>query len=168
MRLTKVLLVGGLVAIASLAHAQPAQPRRLVGTQLSGHMDFDASNGNTVDVVTLSFGNADGRAEVSIDFVAQYRGRRPDAPPPVIDLVMTQLTAEDEHPNMALQVDGRPVNAIPRLRSRRSIVASIPFDEFVRLANASRIIEHAFGVDLEFGAAQLGMLRSVAQRWATR
>ena len=67
---------------------------------------------------------------------------------------------------MALSIDGRALPLNTRLRSRRSVVATMSFDEFVRLANADAIVERAFDVDLEFGPGQRRMLRSVAERWS--
>jgi hypothetical protein len=121
-----------------------------------------------VDTRTLTFGPVGERPLFTIDFTAQY-GRQPrNVPPTVVDMVITQLPAGDDHPQLTMEVDGEAMPVVPRLRSRRSVVASIPFDDFVALANASSIVERAFDTELEFGDLQLRMLRTVARRWGER
>jgi hypothetical protein len=44
----------------------------------------------------------------------------------------------------------------------------MPFDDFIRLTRAGRVVEHAFGAELEFGMGQLRMLRSTAEKWSGR
>jgi hypothetical protein len=57
---------------------------------------------------------------------------------------------------------------VARLHTRRSIVSTIAFGEFLSLTMAGAIIEDAFSSELEFSAAQLGILRATADRWARR
>ncbi len=54
------------------------------------------------------------------------------------------------------------------MKTRRAMVSTISFDDFVRLTTASSIVENAFMSELEFGPAQLSVLRSTADKWAGR
>ena len=103
-----------------------------------------------------------------MDFVARYATERPRSAPTVVDMIVTELAPEDDRPAMQMRVDDEPLPLIGRLRSRRSVVATMPFEDFVRLTNGARIIEQAFGTELEFGAGQLRMLRSTATKWSRR
>jgi hypothetical protein len=177
-RLTSLLRLVALVVTATSAHAQPPEPRppsplqgfgaarRIVGTSTTRHFEMKGAPGAIVDTSTLVFPGGSAGTEFTIDFVVQYEGPRPKTPPSVVDVVITQYVSSDEHPDMSMQADGQAVDMNPRLRSRRSVVASIPFDEFAKLANADAIVERAFDTELEFGAGQRRMLHAVAQRWS--
>ena len=65
-----------------------------------------------------------------------------------------------------MRVDGRDLAVVPRARSSKSIVSSISFDEFLRLAYADTVVERAFDKELVFGAGQRRVLRSVAVCWS--
>jgi hypothetical protein len=170
--MTRALVVIGAVlglaafGPAAVVEAQPPQPQRVIGDQLSGQMQWNPTAQKTTDMATCTFrGSSDGLL-VTIDFVTQYAGQRPTTPPTVVDMVVTQHPPNEDAPEMALSIDGRSLPLNTRLRSRRSVVATMSFDEFVRLANADAIVERAFDVDLEFGPGQRRMLRSVADRWS--
>ena len=92
-----------LLAIAHAAHAQPAEPRRILGTGISGRIDMKDGGTTIVDTATLAFAGADGRTEFTVDFVAQYvvtkpttpvlserRDTRVEGPSGVVDIVITQ------------------------------------------------------------------------------
>jgi len=163
--LTSLLCLAA-VAPAAIAPVQPNQPRRIIGTTFSADLDLTNAGRETIDRATVAFLGADRRPEFTIDFVAQYTGVKPAAPPSVVDIVVTDHPSNDEQPDATMRVDGQPLAMNPRLKSRRSVVASIPFEDFLKLANATTIVERAFDVELEFGAEQMRMLQMVAKRWA--
>jgi hypothetical protein len=154
------------VATAAPAVAQPTAPRQMVGTGITGGFQSKDPGGAIVDTSRLEFRDGAGAIAFTVDFVVQYERQRPAVPPSVVDVVITEYTGADEQPEMTIRVDGRPVDMHPRLRSRRSVVASIPFDAFVALTAGETIVERAFDTDLVFSSGQTRMLRSVAQRWA--
>jgi hypothetical protein len=161
-----VVLGLGAFGPAAVARAQPPQPQRVIGNQISGLQQWNSATQKMTDSATCTFrGSSDGTL-VTIDFVTQYAGQRPATPPTVVDMVVTQHPPNEDAPEMALSIDGRSLPLNTRVRSRRSVVATMSFDEFVRLANADAIVERAFDVDLEFGPGQRRMLRSVAERWS--
>lgn len=165
-RLMAAVGAAAVVATASSASVQTLQPRRIVGTRISSHFEMKGATQDIVHYATLTFSDDTGAPAFTVDFVAQYQGVRPASPPRVVDIVITQIPANDEHPEVRMEADGQPVPLVTRLRNRRSVVASIPFDKFVQLVTAEAIVERAFDTELEFGAGQLRMLRSIAQRWA--
>ena len=161
-----VVLGLGAFGPAAVAHGQPPEPQRLIGNQISGLQQWNSATQKMTDTATCTFrGSSDGPL-VTVDFVTQYAGQRPATPPTVVDMVVTQHPPNEDAPEMALSIDGRSLPLNTRLRSRRSVVATMSFDEFVRLATADAIVERAFDVDLEFGQGQRRMLRSVAERWS--
>jgi hypothetical protein len=155
------------------SRAQPPQPRRIVGTRIGGHFELKGPQ-TVVEYTTLEF--TDGTAyDFTIDFIARYtpapsrsEGLRAIVPPKVVDIVITQHPVDESSPQAAMQVDGRPMPLVARALSARSVVASIPFDDFVKLTSASTIIQRAFDTELDFGAGQRRMLQSVARRWGGR
>ena len=100
--------------------------------------------------------------------IARHSGRRPPEPPAVVDLVVTHHPADEDRPDAVIRVDGSDIPAMPRLNGRRSIVTSLPFDQFIALAGGSEVVERAFGVELALGPAQLETLRATAERWSAR
>jgi hypothetical protein len=160
------VLLGFVVAL-SAAPAQ-AQTARLVGQSIGGHMEWNPATRTTRDSSTLTFGGAENGVTITVDFVTQYEGERAlqTTRPRVVDVIVTEHPTGEESPQMTMTVNGEGVPLVPRLHSRRSIVSSISFDDFVRLADAESIVQRAFDVDLVFGTGQLRMLRSVAQRWS--
>jgi hypothetical protein len=135
---------------------------------MSGHIEMNSAAGTTVDTATVAFPDSQGRPAFTVDFIAQYEGATPSAPPRVVDVVITQLPPDDDAPHVSMQVNGEALMLVPRVRSRRAMVASIAFDDFVKLANADSVVERAFDAELEFGVGQIRMLRTVAQRWSGR
>jgi hypothetical protein len=157
-----VIACGFLLVVASNASAQDA---RLAGRSIGEHMEW---NGRTTrDTSSFTFSGA-GDSTISVDFVVEYAGERAFAVnrPSVVDIIVTEHSANEEHPEMAVSVDGRDLAVVTRPRSSRSIVSSVSFDEFLRLANADTIVQHAFEKELVFGEGQRRMLRAVADRWS--
>jgi hypothetical protein len=161
-----VVLGLGAFGPAAVAQGQPPPPQRVIGNQISGLWQWNSATQKMTDTATCTFRGSSAGPLVTIDFVTQYAGQRPTTPPTVVDMVVTQHPPNEDAPEMALSIDGRALPLNTRLRSRRSVVATMSFDEFVRLANADAIVERAFDVDLEFGPGQRRMLRSVAERWS--
>jgi hypothetical protein len=48
------------------------------------------------------------------------------------------------------------------------VVATVSLAEFDRIAAAGSSVDRTFGVELELGAGQLRLLRSIADRWLGR
>ena len=160
----RTIIACGFLLIAASPNAS-AQDAQLAGRSAGGQM---AWNGRvTRDTLTLTFAGA-GESTISVDFVAEYPGERAFAVsrPSVVDIIVTEHSSNEEHPEMAMSVDGRDLAVMPRPRSSRSIVSSISFDEFLRLANADTIVQRAFEKELVFGEGQRRALRSVAGRWS--
>src|SRR4030095_3009588 len=143
---------------------QPAQ--RIVGQMVGGHLHFDPATKSTIDTVTLTFKNNDDSPAAPVVCVERYAPERLRQAPSVVDMIITEVIAADEQPQLQLEVDGQTVSLNSRLRSRRSYVSSIPFDDFVRLTGADNIVHQAFGTSLQFGRGQMAMLRSTAAKWS--
>lgn len=163
-----VMVLGAVIVV----HGQSPQLRRLVGQRIGGLLQWNKNTQKTTETVTLTFLENDDTPVFTVDFVVQYPVQPPDprptSPPIAVDIVVTQHLVNEDKPETTMRVDGQSLPLITRLRSRRSVVTTISFDEFVQLANAETIVEQAFDTELEFGPAQRGRLRFVAQRWAGR
>ena len=163
----KYTLVCILLLAASMSAQTPAAATRIVGQTAGGHLHVDPATKLTTDTVTLTFNADDGTTAATVEFVVRYASERRQAPG-IVDVIVTEVAAGDERPQMQVEADGQPIPLIGRLRSRRSIVASLPFEDFVRLANADIIVQQAFGTELQFGRVQVSMLRSAAAKWSRR
>lgn len=166
-----LIMIGVVAAVGSAGSAQSpsSSVRHVVGHQISGYSNFDAGTQTTTATLTLAFAGSDGGPRLTIDFTTRYAGMgQPTSPPNVVDVVVTEHPADDESPAMTMSVNGQSLPLAARLHSRRSVAATISFDDFVRLANADAIVEQALGTELEFGTGQLQMLRAQAQRWSGR
>ena len=126
--------------------------RPVLGTQVSEH------------TVTLKFGADDNRPVFTVEFVTRIGDHQPAAPG-VVDIIITQVQSEDETPAMAVQVDGETQSVPARLKTRRSIATTMPFDAWEKLTAANTIIYRAFGEELEVSAGQMRMLRATVDRW---
>jgi hypothetical protein len=157
------------LGLASGAGAQSPQPvQRIVGNQISAHMDIDMKDNVMTEAATLQFRSRDGRSVYTIEFIARHPMHEPVAAPGVVDIVVTQHPVEDDAPEMTLRVDGETVPLVTRLQSKRSVVASVSLDEFDRIARAGVVVDRTFGTELELGAGQARMLRATADRWLGR
>jgi hypothetical protein len=155
-----------LLCAAPMAHGQSSRTH-VGGRGLTGTLLINTAKRVSIETTTLTFGNA-GAPTFTVDFTAMI-GLDPSTPPPtVVDITVTQYPPDDENPEMTLRIDGQPIPLITRLHSRRSIVSTIPFSEFLQITAAAAIMEDAFQSELEFSPAQLGMLRATADRWARR
>jgi hypothetical protein len=159
-----------LVAVlAQSVSAQPPQsPQRIVGDRISGNMKIDSKAGTVIDTATLEFVSRDGGPGYTIDFIARHPLWQPVPASGVVDIVVTQQAADDELPAMTLRVDDDAVPLVTRLRSRRSVVATVPLAEIERIVAGGIVVERTFGTELELGAGQLKMLRATADRWLGR
>jgi hypothetical protein len=155
------------VCVMPMVRAQ--SPRtRVAGRGSAGTLSIDRPNRVSTETITLTFGADAGASTFTVDFTARLT-LDPTAPPPdVVDITVTQYPAEDKNPEMSLHIDGQALPLNARLHTRRSIVATAAFSEFLRMTTAAAITEDAFGSELEFSSAQLGMLRAAADRWARR
>jgi hypothetical protein len=167
-RMTAIVSVLIALGAATVTQGQAQQRRRIVGNGIGERWQVDGIR-TTTATATLTFAGNDGGPVLTVDFTTRFRGvGRPTSAPGVVDIIVTQLPVNDDAPEMTMRVNGESLPLATRLHSRRSVAATIPFDEFVRLTNAETIVEQAFDTELEFSAGQLGMLRSTAQRWAGR
>ena len=157
-----MIVVGSSITVLG----QAPQPTRLVGNRISGSMRWDAVGRKTTDTATCQFVGSDGRLIITIDFVAQYPGQQPTTAPTAVDIVVTEHAVDEDAPETSLSADGQSLPLNTRPRTARSVVATISFDEFVRLSKADALVERAFDRELEFGQGQLRMLRSTAERWS--
>ena len=167
MRFTLVSLL--LLAVAVSAQTpRPFPAPRIVGQAVGGHLHFDPATKFTTDTVTLTFNDNGGAPAATVEFVVRYATDRPRQTPDVVDMIVTEVSAGDDQPHVGMQADGQAVPLVGRLRTRRSIVASMAFDDFIRLTNADLIVQQAFGTELQFGRGQVSMLRSSAAKWSGR
>jgi hypothetical protein len=170
----RVITVAGVVvafAAGNVSHGQSPQPQRrhLIGRTIGGGFQWDGKA--MTDTITVTFPAVDDSPAYTIDFVTRFvgeLGQRPTAPPPVVDIIVTQHSVADEAPAMTMRVDGEAVRLASRLHGQHSIAATIPFDQFVGLANAQTIVEQAFDTDLEFSTGTMQMFRGRAANWAER
>jgi hypothetical protein len=165
------VIVGVLLAlgVGTVTLGQSAQPRRIVGDRISESFQVLKGTGETLASETLTFRGSDGGPTFTVDFTTRFPGEgRPTSAPGAVDILVTEHLASDDSPAMSMRLNGVPLSLVARLHGRRSVAATVPFDEFVRLTNAEIIVQLAFGTELELSAMQRGMLRSVAQRWAGR
>lgn len=149
------------------ATAQPSPPARLVGRTTSQKLEVKPTTNRTVDTFTLRFGD-EGSIAFTVDFVVQYASQGARTAPGIVDVVVTEHPAGEDQPELALTVDGRPIPLITRARQPRSIVTSISFDDFAKLAGAGSVVQRAFDTELVFGDAQLRLLKMTAERWAAQ
>jgi hypothetical protein len=122
----------------------------------------------TTDTITLTFQSGERDPVYTIDFIARHPLKEPVALPGAIDIVVTQHPVEDDTPAMTLRVDGETVPLVARLHSKRSVVATVSLTELERIASAGVIVDRTFGTELELGAGQLKMLRTLADGWLGR
>jgi hypothetical protein len=154
------------LGLASVAGAQP--PPRIVGSQMSSNWKMEPGGSRIViDTATLTF-TGDSGPGYTIDFIVRHPLMEPVPAPAVVDIVVTERRRDDDAPEMAMRGDGETVPLITRLRSSRSVVASVPLAEVDRIANAGVVVDRTFGVELELGAGQVRMLRTVVDRWTGR
>ena len=154
------------LAVASQAHAQ-TPPARIVGNQISGNLKLESGSRVVIDTATLTF-TADSGPIYTIDFIARHPVMQPVTTPGIVDIVVTERPREDDAPEMQMRVDGETVPLITRLRSSRSVVASVPLGELDRIVSAGVVIDRTFGAELELGPGQIRMLRTVLDRWTGR
>lgn len=150
---------------STAATAQPPAASRIVGSQIGAHMEIDPKAGVMTDTATLRFESPDHQSVYTIEFIARHAVQQPVASPGVVDIVVTEHPAEDDAPAMALRVDGDAVPVVTRLRSQRSVVATVSLADFDRIAHAGAVVDRTFNIELELGPGQAGMLRTIADRW---
>jgi hypothetical protein len=171
-RMTATIGVLIVLGAATGTHGQSQQHRRIVGKTIGEHWQVNGSANSTRTTTatsTLTFSGNDDGPVLTVDFTTRFPGTgRPTSPPSVVDIIVTEHPASDDAPEMTMRVNGDSLLLATRLHSSRSIAATIPFDEFVRMTNAETIVEQAFDTELVFSSGQLGMLRSIAQRWTGR
>jgi hypothetical protein len=164
-------VVGVVVALAGIVvHPQaPPASRRLVGTAIGGGFGWDGKA--ETNTITVTFPAVGDSPRYTIDFVTRFvgeLGQRPTARPTAVDLIVTQHPVADDTPAMTMRVDGRALPLISRVHGKRSLVATIPFDEFLRLANAQTFVEQAFDTELELSPSALRLFQFQVARWAER
>lgn len=168
----QAIVLSGIAVVLGLAPragAQPPQaPPHIVGNQISANMEIDMKAGVMTDTATLRFQNRTSDSVYTIDFTAHHPVNEPVASTGVVDIVVTQHPVPDDAPDMMLRVDGETVPVVTRLRSKRSVVATMSLAEFDRLAAAGVVVDRTFNTELELGAGQLKMLRKMADRWLGR
>lgn len=156
------------LGVAASAPAQTQPGRHLSGISVHEQFTWQPATQTTSVTATLRFAARDDGRTITIDFKTQHRGMAggPHEAPAMVDVVVTQHPSREDTPMMSMRVNGQPQQLAARTYGRESVAATIPFDEFVRLANAASVIEQAFDSELEFSTAQLRMLRNTAERWS--
>jgi hypothetical protein len=165
-RLTSCAVVALLFCVPAAGSAQPAPSPRTIGDSIDGHLEWHAELRSTTEVSTLTFRDVEGRAAFTVEFQVNYRGPRPTTRPQTVDMIVTEHPANEARPQIVATIDGNNAVFTARPRTLRSVVVSMAFDDFTRLANADAVVQRAFDTDLEFGTGQLRMLRAIARRWA--
>jgi hypothetical protein len=150
------------------ARAQARTAVHILGRTASQQWKMDTALHLATDTVTLTFESGDGGTIYTVDFVAHHAPLKPVDLPGVVDIIVTQHPVEDDAPVMTLQVDGQEMPLVARPLGRRSVVASVPLADFVRLTDAGSIVDRTFNAELEFGPTQLRTLRAIADQWLGR
>jgi len=148
--------------------AQAPAARVIVGNQITGSSQTDTKGQTVTETATLRFGDSASPATFTVDFAVRRPLRGPASPATVVDVIVTEQRADDDAPDMALRVNDEPLPVVTRLRSRRSLVATIPAAEFDRIARAGAVSDRTFDVTLQFGRTQIALLRATADRWFGR
>jgi hypothetical protein len=162
-----IVLFGFAVVLGVSAGARAQTPQRIVGNQISGNLKIEPGSRMATDTATLTFAAESGPV-YTIDFITRHPAMQPVTAPGIVDIVVTEHPREDDAPEMMMRVDGETVPLIPRLRSSRSVVASVPLAEVDRIVSAGVVIDRTFGTELELGAGQIRMLRTILDRWTGR
>jgi len=103
LRLAVAVSLGALVA-ASFANGQTRPPaRHLVGDIVGGQLRFDMAAKSTLETVRLTFNGTDGAPAITVEFVARYATDGPGNAPAVVDMIVTELSAEDQAPQMTCE-----------------------------------------------------------------
>lgn len=155
--------------MASPSLAQTPLTGRALGQGVSLQMHTDQASNTWISTATLTFvGTADDRT-FTIDFVTQFPGTgHPPARPRAVDMIVSEHPATENSPAMSMRLNGESLPIRPRIHSSRSVVVTLSFDEFVRLANAATVAPTAFNTEFQFSDAQLAILRTFAEEWTTR
>jgi len=161
------IVLFGFAAVLAVASGARAQTPRIVGNQISGNLKIEPGSRVVIDTATLTF-TADSGPVYTIDFISRHPAMQPVTAPGIVDIVVTERPREDDAPEMTMRVDGETVPLITRLRSSRSVVASVPLAELDRIVGAGVVIDRTFGTELELGAGQIRMLRTILDRWTGR
>jgi hypothetical protein len=161
-----VLFLLAALSLSTPALAQPVQ--HLVGNQIGANMQMDAKAGTVTETVTLTFPDPGQGPVYTIDFTARHPIGQPVASPGAVDIVVTQHPVEDDTPEMMLRVDGVTMPLVTRLHGKRAVVATVSLAELDRITGAGVVVDRSFGTELELGAAQVGMLKTAADRWLGR
>ncbi len=160
-----ILFCAAALCGAAALGSQPLESgARIRGTSLTGSLQLDSARRVVTDTLTLTFSQRGAH-----DYIVEFVSRRPldDVLPAtgVVDLVVTEESDDDDHPRMDVEADGQTIPVVSRLRSRRSIVATLSVPDFERLARAGEVVDRTFGVTLELTPAQMATLRRTAERW---
>lgn len=156
------------LGVTSGVRAQPPGPAvHIVGTGITSNWKMEPGSRAVTDTATLTF-RADAGPVYTIDFITRHQSLEPVTSPGIVDIVVTERPRDDEAPEMAMRVDGESVPLIARLRSSRSVVASMPLADLDRLTAGDVVVDRTFGTELELSAAQLKMLRATVDRWLGR
>ena len=162
----------GVTVVAWMAVAPAAQvrvARRAAGSGVSLAMHTDQNSNTMISKATFTFAGNPGDSTFSVDFVTQLPARgQPAARPHAVDMIVSEHLATEDAPTMSIRLNGEDLPMRPRFRSSRSVVTTLSFDDFVRLANAATVAPTAFDTQLEFSVPQMGILRTVAEQWTTR
>ncbi|HEY7290176.1 MAG TPA: hypothetical protein VH583_10095 [Vicinamibacterales bacterium] len=142
-----------------------AQAERLTGCCIGGDLRTDAESGGRLERFTLEFRDAAGTPRAQIDFRTARAADTPAATR-VVDVIVSELVAADQHLDLSIVIDGTLTAQAGRIVGRRSVASTMTLEELQRLSNARSVVERALGVELEFSAMQLQMLHTVAERWA--
>ena len=166
----RALLLAGVLWITGMAApvlAQVPLTGRALGQGITLEMHTDQASNTWISTATLTFADTGGNRTFSIDFVTQFpaAGQRP-ARSRSVDMIVSEHQPTEKTPAMSMRLNGvESLPVTPRFHTSRSVVATLSFDEFLRLADATTVAPTAFNTELEFSLAQIGILRTFADQW---
>jgi hypothetical protein len=161
--------VSVVVWMAVAPAAQVRLARRAAGSGVSLKMHTDQNSNTMISTATFTFSGNPSDSTFSVDFVTQLPAEgQPAVRPHAVDMIVSEHPATEDAPTMSIRLDGEELPIRPRFHSSRSMVTTLSFDDFVRLANAATVAPTAFDTQLEFSAAQIRILRTFAEQWMTR
>src|SRR5262252_148036 len=135
-------------AAARAAFATPTANRppvpltgRALGQGITLEMHTDQASNTWISTATLTFADTGGDRTFSIDFVTQFPAaeQRP-ARSRAVDMIVSEHQPTEKTPAMSMRLNGvESLPVTPRFHTSRSVVATLSFDEFLRLADATTV-----------------------------
>ncbi len=127
-----------------------------------------AVDSRCLDGVQLTFGSSNRAALLGVEFVVREdNGHLPTAPQQIRVLVTPLARTSVAQSGVMFRVRRQQYPLATIADQRGFVVALMPFEAFVHLANGRTLSGVALGERFTLTVGQMAVLRSVATRWAT-